>query len=79
MTCTETAPGHHKRTDIVTLEVAQDSLTPNTGDIAADPAVTHHTGHSAHIAANQTIAIETAAEHITAHQTTALETTVDHQ
>ena len=77
MACTEVTPDHRTRTDTAAIEVAQDDLTPHTEDIAANPAMTCHTGHTAHIAVIQTTTLETAAEHITAHQDTTLETTVD--
>ena len=77
VTCTEAAPGHHTRTGITAIEVAQDSLTQHTGDIATYPTMTHHSGHTAHITVIQTTTLETAEEHIAAHQATTLKTTVD--
>ena len=77
VTCTEATPGVSTRTDIATIEVAQDDLTPHTGDIATDPTMTHHTGHTTHIAVIQTIPLGTIAEYISAQQGTALKTTVD--
>ena len=49
MTSTEATPDHSTRTDTAAIEVAQDNLTPHTGDIAADPAMTHYTSHTTHI------------------------------
>ena len=77
MTCIEATPSHCTRTDIAVIEVAQDSLTPHTGDIATDPTMTHLTGNTTHIAVIWTTILETAAEHIAAPQGTALKTTVD--
>ena len=77
ITCTEATPGHCTRTDIAAIEVAQDSLTPHTGDIAADSTMTHHTSHTAHITVIQNTPLETAAECVTAPQATTFKTTVD--
>ena len=77
VTCTEVIPDHSTRTDIATIAVDQDNLTPHTGHIATDPTVTHHPGHTAHITVTETANLETAAEHTAAHQATTLETTVD--
>ena len=77
MTCTEAVPDHRTETDTAAIEVAQDSSTPYTGDIVTDPAVTHPTGHTTHIAVIQTTTLETAAEHRATYQAATLETTVD--
>ena len=49
MTCTVATPDHNSGTDTVITEPAQDDLIQHTEDTAADPAMTHHTGHTANL------------------------------
>ena len=77
MTCTEATHDHSTRTDTTAIEVAGNDLTPHTRETAADPAVTHHSSHTAHITVIQTATLETTAEHIAASQATAFKTIVD--
>ena len=66
MTCTQAAPDYNKGMGTATIEEAQDDPIQNTKDTVTDPAMTHHTGHTAnHL-------------HTTAHQVTALRTIIDH-
>ena len=67
MTCTEAAPDHNNRTGTAAIEAAQDNNPIwHTEDTVTDPAMTHHTGHTANH------------PHITAHQVTTHRIAVDH-
>ena len=72
MTCTEATPDHNNEAGTATIEAAQDNPIKPTADTVADPAMTHHTGHTAnhpHTAVHQVTTLRTIVDHIHAYPT----------
>ena len=72
MTCTEAAPDCNKGTDTAAIETAQGNPIQHNEATLAEPAVTHHTSHTAdhsHTPVHQVTALRTTVDHIHAHPT----------
>ena len=64
ITCTEAAPDCNKGTGTATIKAAQDVPIQHTEATVAEPAMTHHTGHTAdhpHTATHQVTTLRTTA------------------
>ena len=66
MTCTEAAPDHNKGMGTDAIEAAQGNPIQHTKATAAEPAMTHYTGHTT---AHQVTTLRTAVGHIHIHPT----------